>query len=124
MSVQTVTVGAPGPFVTTNQRHHWTVRNRITQAWRTAAAWQARADRLRPVDGPVHIEALICRGDSRRYDLDGHVPTLKACVDGLRDAGVLPEDSTEHVPTLTLRAGPKTDPGCLVITITPEGDPR
>lgn len=40
--MQTLTVGAPGPWATTNQRHHWTVRNRLTQAWRSAAAWQAR----------------------------------------------------------------------------------
>lgn len=124
MSIQTVTVGAPGPFATTNQRHHWSVRNKITQAWRTAAAWQARADRLKPVAGPVHIEAQICRADSRRFDLDGHAPTVKACVDGLRDAGVLPEDDTRHVPSLTLTAGPKSEVACIVLTLTPQGDPR
>ena len=129
--MQTVTVCAPGPWATTNQRHHWTVRNRITQAWRSAAAWHARADRIRPVAGPVRIEATIRRADSRRFDLDGHAPTVKACIDGLRDAGVLIEDDMRHMPTLTLTAGPKTPLGCVVLTIRPnqmttptEGDPR
>lgn len=124
----TLTVGAPGPWATTNQRHHWTRRAAITKAWRKAAAWQARADRIRPIDGPVAITAQICRADSRRYDVDGHAPTVKACVDGLRDAGVLAEDDMQHMPTLTLTAGPKTPLGCVVLTIHPmpttrEGDP-
>ena len=90
-------------WLTTNSRDHWALRNNRTQTWRRST-W-ALTKGTRPIQGPVKITATIIKPTRHRYDLDGHVPTVKACIDGLRDAGVITEDHTGVVPELTLRAG-------------------
>jgi Holliday junction resolvase RusA-like endonuclease len=90
-------------WLTTNGRDHWAVKNAGTKTWRRST-W-ALTKGTRPIQGPVKITATIIKPTRHRYDLDGHVPTVKACIDGLRDAGVITEDHTGVVPELTLRAG-------------------
>lgn len=103
----------------TNRRDHWSKRARLTRGWRVAAALAARRARLQPVPGPVRIEATVHKATARRYDLDGVTPTVKACVDGLRDAGVLVEDDTTAAPELLLRAGEKCPgrPGIALLLV-------
>ena len=115
----TLTIPAPCSWVRSNQHGHWSVRHKLTRAWRQASAWQARAAGPPPFDGPVAIVATIHKTDRRRFDLDGHTPTVKAAIDGCRDAGLLAEDDTRFVPSLTLRAGEPRPTACLVLTITP-----
>lgn len=122
----TLDVHAPCPWVTANAstNRHWRHRHALTKAWRDAAHVYARHALLQPVTGPVHITGTIHRADRRIIDVDGAVPTLKACIDGLRDAGVLDGDDYRHVTAITSAWGApdKTNPR-LTITITPGGCP-
>lgn len=118
MSHHLLTVTAPGPFLRTNQRDHFHQRAQLTKLWRTTAAWQARAQHLPKFGtGPVHVTATFHRDDRRLYDLDGFAPTVKACIDGLRDVGVLDEDHCRVIPELTLRAGDQWADAALVLRI-------
>ncbi len=102
-------------WLTTNSRDHWAVTNKRTQTWRKAAWAMTKAARLTPITGPVHVTATIHKTTRARYDLDGHTPTVKACIDGIRQAGLLPEDDTTVIPQLTIRAGePRTRAGILL----------
>lgn len=102
-------------WLTTNSRDHWAVTNKRTQTWRKAAWAMTKAVRLTPIAGPVHITATIHKTTRHRYDLDGHTPTVKACIDGIRQAGLLPEDNTTVIPQLTIRAGePRKRAGVLL----------
>lgn len=92
-------------WLTTNSRDHWAVTNKRTQTWRKAAWAMTKAARLEPIAGPVHVTATIHKTTRHKYDLDGHTPTVKACIDGIRQAGLLPEDDTTVIPQLTIRAG-------------------
>ena len=101
----TVVILAPGKWVTTNgqrARHHYDQAATVTP-WRQAAALAARG--MEPIAPPVTITATIHKSHNRRYDLDGITPTVKACIDGLRDAGGLADDDDRHVVALTVRAG-------------------
>ena len=102
-------------WLTTNSREHWAVTNKRTQTWRKAAWAMTKAARLTPITGPVHVTATIHKTTRHRYDLDGHTPTVKACIDGIRQAGLLPEDDTTVIPLLTIRAGePRKRAGILL----------
>lgn len=90
-------------WLTTNDRDHWAVRNARTQTWRRAAWAMSKGNR--PFTGPVTITATIHKPTRVRYDLDGIAPTVKACIDGMCDAGVLTDDHAEVVTTVTIRAG-------------------
>src|SRR5690349_6164749 len=68
--------------------------------------------------GPVTIAATVHRSDARKFDLDGVTPTIKACIDGLRDAGLLDEDHWGVITELTIRRGEQWADAALVLTIT------
>lgn len=92
-------------WITTNAQHnrHPQQRSAMVAPWRRAAAEAALNTPALPT--PVTVTATIHKDRNNRWDLDGIVPTVKACIDGLRDAGVLAEDDDHHVTTLTVRVG-------------------
>lgn len=116
MTRHILTITAPAPFIRSNDHTHWRNRHQLTATWRAVAALQAR--RL-PVfgAGPVRITAVVHRDDKRLYDLDGIAPTVKACIDGLRDAGRLDEDNCRVIPELTIRHGEQWADAALVLVI-------
>ena len=114
-------VVAPAAFIRSNDHTHWRNRHQLTAAWRLRAAWAAKAAHL-PALGNVHITATVHRDDKRRYDLDGIAPTVKACIDGLRDAEVIADDHCGVVQQLTIRPGEQWADASLTLTIRPLND--
>lgn len=93
------------PPLSLNQRLHWAAKAIKTQDIRKAVAVLARQHRTFvggrvtwPVKPPVTVELVWTVTDRRHRDTDNPVPTLKACIDGLRDSGLLRDDSSEYVP--------------------------
>lgn len=74
---------------------HYQTRSRRVHAIREATA-QAAAD-VHAVATPVSIRAHMQWADSRVRDSSNWFPTIKAMVDGLVDAGVLPADDDRWV---------------------------
>ncbi|MEU5848955.1 hypothetical protein [Saccharopolyspora shandongensis] len=91
------------PPLTANQRLHWRTRAELTRMIRTAAAVRARNAKV-PALGCCAVRLVWTVTDRRRRDADNLVPTLKACADGLVDAGVvvddIPELMTKHMPEI------------------------
>ena len=118
MSGHLLTVTAPAAFIRSNDHTHWRNRHKLTAAWRDAAAWAAKAQHLPAFgNGPVHVTATIHRADRRTFDLDGGAPTIKAAIDGLRDAGCLDEDNCHVIPRLTIQYGEPWADAALVLRI-------
>ncbi len=87
---------ADGAPLSLNQHHHPIVRNRMVQDIRKAAGWGAKAAKL----GRHHhisVRLHYRPGNKRRRDSDNLVATQKPAVDGLVDAGVIPDDTPEHL---------------------------
>lgn len=127
MTTYTLTIPAPCAVTKTgrrtalwlnaNDRGHWSRHSRLTRIWRThtnAAARQARIPRLEK----AHITATIHKTRAGRWDPANLYPTVKACVDGLVDARVLPDDDAEHLTGPDMRAGQPQPEPCLILTIT------
>lgn len=93
-------------WLTSNGRYHWASRARRTRKLRTRAALAARAARPRI---PPMVRARITvhvHGRTRaRTDPANAYPTIKAVVDGLVDAGVLPDDDAAHLDGPDMRLG-------------------
>lgn len=95
----TLTIPAPDKWLTANastNRGHWH-RQRLAKTWRDATAAHARAAKIAPFITPVVITGTTIKATRHLYDVDGAVATLKACIDGLRDAGVLAGDDWRYV---------------------------
>ncbi|MGW5647535.1 hypothetical protein [Saccharopolyspora sp. NPDC003762] len=106
------------PPLTANQRLHWRTRADLTRMVRKTAATLARAAKV-PALGRCAVRLVWTVTDRRRRDADNLVPTLKACADGLVDAGVVaddvPELMTKHMPEIVL--GDRT--GLVLIVVRP-----
>jgi crossover junction endodeoxyribonuclease RusA len=111
------------PLLTANQRHHWAVRNRVTGELR-GHAWAA-AQRA----GVPRLDVVVVVGeyqppDRRKRDGENWAPSVKACIDGLRDLRaygrvvqqrVLADDDAGHVLAAPCVIGPVVYPGGRLI---------
>lgn len=98
-------VTAPTQWISANDRSHWAAKARLVKEWRSAAHLHALSKRLPHINQPVAITGWVHRTDNRRADAHNRILTVKACIDGLVDAGVLDDDSDRHVTAVTMRAG-------------------
>ena len=121
--MRTLTIPAPAPWVSANDRSHWATKARRTHHWRIAAGILARATTPNLLRTPVAITVTVHRTSGRRADASNLAPTAKACIDGLVDAGWLPDADDQHVIATTFVAGEPLRPACLTLTITEQGDP-
>lgn len=101
-----------------NDRGHWAVRHRRSQALKKAAwamALQAKIPRLER----VRIVMEYQPPDRRRRDSDNPVASAKACIDGIVAAGVLEDDdSPRHVSEVACRIGQPYPGGRLLLHLT------
>ena len=101
-----------------NGRGHWSERNKISQEWKTAAWALARQAKIPPL-GRISVVAEYQPPDRRRRDGDNFMPTVKACIDGIVDAGVIDDDaSPRYVASIACRIGEPVMHGQLVLHVT------
>ena len=84
---------------------------RIVRDLQTIAVTVARQSRAVPVPTPVLAawEVRYPKGTGRKADAPNCSPTTKALLDGLVTAGVLTDDSSDHVIEHRYRRGPNLD---------------
>lgn len=92
---------AQADILTSNQRLHWAKRAKATKRLRETG--RDAAVFLTPVQR-AHITVTVGWPDRRRRDVTNIQPTIKGLVDGMVDAGLLPDDSDAHLVGPDLRA--------------------
>ena len=96
---------------------HWSKRAKDAENWREA--FWARGLEQGVRFGSVHITAEIIQ-KRPLADCGNGIPSIKAAIDGLIDARVLPDDSPEYVRSITMMAPRPPQPGeveSLIITL-------
>lgn len=83
-------------LLTLNQRLHYIAQAQRVKTLRETAGWLARTQRIPRLEAAWIVCEYIAP-DRRRRDPGNWMPTAKACVDGLVDAGVLADDDWTHV---------------------------
>lgn len=85
------------PPLSLNARYgHWSQPRKLEEEVRKAAWALAKRQRI-PALEVITAELVWFPGTNRRYDADNIAPTLKAAIDGLVAAGVLPDDDSNRV---------------------------
>jgi crossover junction endodeoxyribonuclease RusA len=121
-----VKISVPVPscgYMTLNQRDHWRKKAQKTKAWREAAFDAAlREHGIPPGPFPSEVHFEMEMSTNRRRDAMNLYPTIKACVDGMVDAFLWPDDTPEWVhtnePTFVV-VGRNQGPLTVTVTITP-----
>ena len=82
-----------------NHRMHHMVKAKKTREVREMANLVARAAKI-PACTKIRVTLVYTPKDKRRRDPLNLVATLKACEDGLVDAGVVPDDNPLYVESV------------------------
>ena len=107
MADQTVTIDIPAAcWLTSNMRLHWTRRAKSAASIRNRAGFTTlaaiRMGQLTPMS-VADVTVWVGYPSNRRQDPDNAAPSAKAAIDGVVDAGLLPDDDSEHRPSTTYR---------------------
>lgn len=95
MSSWTVRLPYQRPPLSLNDRMHWAAKARLTKEIRSYVR-EFCTYRV-PTLERAHITLHWVPRDRRRRDTDNPFPTLKAAIDGVKDAGIVPDDDARHV---------------------------
>lgn len=79
-----------------NERLHWHEKAQIVAKWRGAAKDAAEAAGI-PPQARIRVSAVLYRRSIGQADEDNDRARLKPVLDGLRDAGVVADDTRGHV---------------------------
>ena len=103
--------------LTANQRLHWRAKAERTRALRTRGRLAWRNAGLAPMDR-AHLVVTLAWHDARRRDANNWQPTVKGLVDGIVDAGALPDDDNAHLigPDMRGEVDPAVKPGTIRLT--------
>lgn len=90
------------PWTANTERHwHHMKRAQVVRDARERFYWLAKAAHI-PALGRITIDVMPHSKDRRwRPDVAACYPTVKAAVDGLVDAGVIPDDTDDHLVAIT-----------------------
>lgn len=112
---------AQRPWTTNKERteHHMTRAKRVKE-WREAFAWLAKSKRIPPLVW-MRIGAQPWQKGGVLQDVAACNPAVKAAIDGLVDAGVLPDDSPEYLKSVEFFPPQK---GRDALTLYVYGEPR
>jgi crossover junction endodeoxyribonuclease RusA len=87
------------PPLSLNDRMHWARKAKLARELRRWTRVLADAHNI-PRLTHARVELHYHPRDRRRRDADNLYATVKPCVDGLRDAGVIDDDDMAHVTHL------------------------
>ena len=107
------------PWTTNAERagNRWKRAESVKQ-WRTAFMLLAKAQSV-PELTKVHIVAQPYQKNGQMADVAAHNPAVKAAIDGIVDAGVMKDDSPQHLLSITFLP-PKRGRNALDIVIKGE----
>lgn len=121
---------APGTqFVTANHRGHWGPRNSMTKQIDKDIDTRVKQHKIPPLERASVLVEYECpprsirergyKSSPRVEDHDALAPVAKAIVDAFVTAGVLADDTVEHVVPTAPRIRPEIHPrGQLFVTIS------
>lgn len=109
----------PSPPIRSNDRMHWAKKAKLTRQVRAQAAVEAQRDGEK-FHIPVMVTLIWEVPDRRVRDVGASAPTLKAILDGLVDAGMLPADDHRWVTRESY--GVRLTPGRRAVVVEIEPD--
>ncbi len=90
------------PWTMNNERTwHWSKRASRTKETRERFAWLCLAEKVPSLEYVSFDIVPLAKHRGSLADPAAHYPTVKAAIDGIVDAGVIPDDSGKYIQKIT-----------------------
>lgn len=114
------TLEVPGKPVSINvisQADHW-ARSKEASLWREATAWAIKASGKLPILEPLYDITVThhCK-NNRLMDHGNAMIAIKACIDTIRESGLIKDDSPKEVRNLTFARPRNSGRDAIEITV-------
>lgn len=119
MALASLTIPAPCGMINANSRMHRMAEAKLTAQWRMAGKIAARQLERPDLPKPVRIIAYVWKPRANHYDPLNYYKTGKGILDGIVDAGWLPDDDFMHVHGPDMRHGGVGDPRIVFEFVNP-----
>ena len=106
-------------MINANSRIHRHAEAKLTAQWRMAGKIAARSIETPDLPKPVRIIAYVWKAKANHYDPLNFYKTSKGILDGIVDAGWLPDDDFMHVHGPDMRHGGVGDPRIVFEFVNP-----
>ena len=106
-------IGRP-PRVNDNRRAHWS-KERITQRYRILGLTEGHNREAVTPPVEIHVQPVVAGGN--RADAGACYEVVKAFVDGLVDAGLMPDDGPDFVKCIHLHAPELGEDDRLIVEV-------
>lgn len=123
--LRTLSFPAPAKLLSLNDRMHWAPKGKLTKTWREATYWHCvdlyahtRFVVIQKLE-PAIIDIALPVRTAHKRDPHNFMPTVKAIVDGLVDAGWWPDDNSDWISVME----PVLVVGGSLVTITARARP-
>lgn len=103
---------------------HHMERARIDKRWRTESGWLAKKARIPKLERIIVTAAPFVKNRRSMPDVGACLYAVKAAIDGLVDARVIPDDKPDHLTALTFVAPQVSGDGTDRLVLIVEEDPR
>lgn len=95
---------------------HFRARADDDKSWREAFGWLAKVEKVPSLDR-IEVVAMPLHSNNRRQDVAACAPAVKAAIDGLVDARVIPDDTDAYLASVTFLPAVVGDDDGLVLQI-------
>jgi len=101
---------------------HWSQRAKVTKETRERFFWLAKMENIPKLDR-IKVDAVPLINDRSKpiADIGACYPAVKAGIDGLVDAGVIPDDNSKHLTQISFYAPVDSKHNGLRLVITDMG---
>jgi crossover junction endodeoxyribonuclease RusA len=117
VSTWVLTLPVDRPPLSLNDRTHWARKADLSKQLRQQTHWLAAAQRLPKRVSFAEVVLTYHPTTQRRRDTDNLFATLKPCIDGLVDYGLVEDDNNRFMLSSCV-IGPVETKGRLTLTVT------
>lgn len=101
---QTIRINNMPPNLNKYRNMHHYQLDKAKKEWAQIIGWIVKEQKIKPMER-IHQTYEFWFKDKREHDPDNYACCAKFINDGLVDAGILPRDNFDHIPTLTVKQG-------------------
>ena|SRR3990167_1365460 len=78
------------------------VREKYRKEIAELIGWLCKSQKIKPVKNPVILQFIVTFNNKHRHDYDNYLGGAKYIIDGLKEAGIFPDDNSKVITAINM----------------------